>query len=511
MVISKNQELLLVEQLYEQGKCEEALQVIINFEQVENLTEGDKLSCHLLKGYVLVMLGRYNEALTLADQAIKESQKLGKKLQIVDALILKGRPLWWLGKLDHALDLFNQAEKILSTITKKKEYDVIKREGWIAWGRSVVYFSMGERDQQIEFLQLGVDLWEKIGYKYGICHCLMLIGYYYRSMGDFDRSLIYSNRSMKIAKDIHNELLIAYNLGNFGFVSLQRGDLDNSLHNYEEALSIFNKYNKPMFSGYCLINIGVIYELKGDLKIGLNFYKKALALYEINGNLHGICDVLVLFIDITIEMGDFKQAKQYFQRLEQINEVEEDKLINLVYRANKAKLFKYIPSNHNQIKAREIYEQIIKEDIISIMYTIEALIELSDLLLINLRDTNNLKLLNEIQPLINQLMENAKNQHSYLLLAETYILQAKLELLILDMKAAQKSYAEALRISKMYGFNQLLMRIVSEQEDLQKQLTTWESFKASKSSINERLDLAEINEQIVHLLRKRLYLDKSLF
>ncbi|GAH55989.1 unnamed protein product, partial [marine sediment metagenome] len=63
---------------------------------------------------------------------------------------------------------------------------------------------------------------------------------------------------------------------------------------------------------------------------------------------------------------------------------------------------------------------------------IDAIIHLCDLYLIELRITNDPEIINEIQPYIRELLDIAKNQHMYLVLAETCLLQAKLSLLTSD-------------------------------------------------------------------------------
>ena len=105
----------------------------------------------------------------------------------------------------------------------------------------------------------------------------------------------------------------------------------------------------------------------------------------------------------------------------------------------------------------------------------------------------------------------SKNQKSYFLLAETYLLQAKLELLTLDLQRAQQSLSEAQNIAEKYGLEVLALRISSEQVELQEQLSKWEDFKKSDAIIAERMDLARIDKRLIRMLRKRLYLEKIIF
>jgi len=161
-----------------------------------------------------------------------------------------------------------------------------------------------------------------------------------------------------------------------------------------------------------------------------------------------------------------------------------------------------------------LLEQIINEEIISFDIYIAALLELCDLLLINLQDTNDLKLLDIIQPHVNKIIEIASKHekvHSYWLLVKIYLFQAKLELITLDLNEAQRSLITAHQIAENHGLNLLILRILNEQDELQKQFTKWESFKNSKVIIAERIELAHVDEQLVRMLRKRVHLEKITF
>ena len=71
----------------------------------------------------------------------------------------------------------------------------------------------------------------------------------------------------------------------------------------------------------------------------------------------------------------------------------------------------------------------------------------------------------------------AKNLHSYLLLAETFLLQAKLQLLTFDLKAAKSLLTQALHICKKYGLTGLAVQITKNQDELANQLNKWEESK----------------------------------
>ena len=131
------------------------------------------------------------------------------------------------------------------------------------------------------------------------------------------------------------------------------------------------------------------------------------------------------------------------------------------------------------------------------------------MLLIKLSNTGNLKVLDEIQDYVNQIMNAAKNSHSYWLLTETHLLQAKLKLIIFEFEETQQLLTQAAHIAEKYNQNLLAKQISDEQEELSKKLNNWEELKRSKAKIATRIELAGLEKQIRYLLKKRMSLGKS--
>ena len=507
----KNNKLTQAERLIEKGEFEEALQLIINYEKKGNLTNFDLLSCHLLKGSVLNMLGRFREVLSLAKLAYQESKKQGKKIQTVDSLILKGRASWLLGRSDDALDVINQGETLLKTLNNELPLEIKRRECMIAFVKGVVYANKGDSDRNLKYLKLSLSLGEELKDKQMIFYCLSLIGFHFIYMGDLNSALTYANRAQETAEEIHNKQIVAYNYINLGNISYFKGKLDHALDYYENGLELFEKINNVSFMATCLTNIGGIYLRKGDLDQSIKVSEQALMLEEEIGNFLGICYALDNLIFITLEKRAFKRAEQYFLRLKEYNDRNENKIINLMYRFNKALILRSDARTCESIKAKELLKQIVEEDVIRIGFTVTALMYLCDLLLADLRETNNLKIIDEIQPYIARMLEFATNLHSYWLLSETYLLHAKLELLTLDLNEARRSLTKAHHIAELHGLDQLFFRITSEQDELLKQFSKWENSRRSKLKIAEFMNLARVDEQIVRMLRNRLYLKKVSF
>jgi hypothetical protein len=114
------------------------------------------------------------------------------------------------------------------------------------------------------------------------------------------------------------------------------------------------------------------------------------------------------------------------------------------------------------------------------------------------------EVLNDLKKYITQLRKIAEQSHSYSIFCETFILQAKLDLINLDLKAARRYLTQAQKIAESYGIKRLAMKISHEHDKLLKLLSSWEKLNESEAPLSERWELAGLNEQIENMVKKRM-------
>ena len=501
---SESKELIQVKKLIDEGNYDEALQLIDSFEQMKSLTLQDKVSCRLLKCNLLFWQWKFGEMLKIADQLYKESLELGRNLQSVDALILSAKALKFLEREEEAINVINQAEELLKTFTQELPEDYMQREAHI-------YIVKGMRspssfykvDDQLKFLEQSLVLGEKLGNKVLIAESLYYIAYILGGeKGELNRTIKYLKRSLLFAEESNNKYYMAINLLFLMIFHNNKGELDRSLMYGEQGLTLCEKINNKQAIAGSLTQIGNVYRGKGNFSRALGYLERGLALREELGiNLHTSV-TLTNLIGVAVEMGDLELAQKYFNRLKQLNEQEESKWINSCFRFSNAILLKTSTRAKNRVKAEEILREIIEEE--GVLSKIEALIELCDLLLVELRITNDAEVLQEIKTNLNRLLEFSEKTNSFWFLAETYILQAKVALITFDTNEARRFLTRAQEIAEKYGLNLIAMKISNEHDELLKLLEMWENLKESKAPLAERMELSRLNEQMEGMVKRRV-------
>lgn len=440
--------------------------------------------------------GELDKALKYFQTSLALRQEVGNKQDIAGSLNNIGNIYWQKGDLDQALECYQQSLVLREEVGNKQHIAMSLNN------IGNIYDAKGDLSKALGFHQRSLSLREELGNKQHIAMSLNNLGAIYWLKGDLIQALEYFKQSLAIRKALGNDQDIAGSLHNIGETYKLRGDLDEALQAYWESLAIFEKLGNQLYIAVSFLNIGAIFHQKGKLEQALRYLEQSLALSEEIGNKQDIAEVLFRLISLAIDMSSLEQAQHYLRDLQQINDLEQDKLISQHYRIAKALLLKTSTRIRDKAKAEELLEQVAKEEIIHHELTIEALLNLCDLHLAELHATDDKNLLAEVKDHVKRLMEVAKQQHSHWLLAEAYVLKSKIALVELATKEARRSLTQAQLIAEEKGLTRLAMKISSDYDALLGQLSQWEKLVARKASLKERLDLTQLEDFLSRMVRK---------
>ncbi|MFX1478658.1 MAG: tetratricopeptide repeat protein [Promethearchaeota archaeon] len=498
-------QLTQAEHLFEAGRLDEAHELLSVLEKNGNLSIHDKIFSQLLRTDFLYQQGQYNEVLMLAGEIYNESLELDKILLSVDALIWMTHALIFLNRLDKAEDIIRKGEELLKTLSKKASTGYKQREANLIFVKALFYEKNDEVDKALDCMEQSLELREDLGIKHEIAYSLSMIAYILiKYKGELERASLYAERGLTLAKNTNKKFYIAFSLHSLASVYTIRGEFDQSIKIFEQSLSLYKELNNKRMIAVLLNNVGEKYRIIGELDSALDCLEQSLAIHQELGNLRDIACTHDFLIQILIDKGEIQRAQLFLHNLKQLNDQLKNKQINLIYLFDTALLLKTNLRARNRVKAEEIFNQLLEDKDLDYELTIRTLINLCELHLTELSMINDVELLNEINPLIVRLLELAENFHSYWILSETYLLQAKLSLLTFDMKKAQWFLTQAQNIADTYGIKQLGMKISYEYDKLVKQLKDWENLKELEASLPERLKLAGLKEQIETMVKNRI-------
>jgi len=506
---TKPEELSKVNSLIDEGKLEEALTLLNNYKQNERLNHRDKASCCLLQCKILFWQGKLKELIKLAEQIYKESRGLENIFLKVDSLLIMTHALALLYRIAEAFDLIKQGEELIKTIPQKLTKAYKQREAYLAFIKGFLCSRRRLRDPHntdlaFEYLGHSLALREELEIKHEIAEVLGEMAWIGLIKGELNRALKYAERSLVLAKESSKKYYIASSYKFLGQILGAKGELDRGIRNYEQSLVLFKELNNKDRLAWVLNNVSNAYRIGGELERALECIGQSMALYRELGQLIQVANNYDYLIQILIDKGDLERAQISLHEMEQMKNQLKDEEINLWYLHNKALVLKASLRARDRVKAEEIYSQFLEDDNLDFEGKYTVLLNLCELLLTELRITNDQGVLDELKQFIGQLLEIAEKSHSHWIMGETYLLQAKLALLSLDLKEARRLLTQGQQVAEKYGLKLLAIKISNEHDELLKQLTIWENLEKSEATLTERLKLARINEQMDDMLQKRV-------
>jgi len=286
-----------------------------------------------------------------------------------------------------------------------------------------------------------------------------------------------------------------------------KGQIQRALEFNQRAFELAEGSEDKELTSASLINMAELSHLLRDYNKAKMYAERAIKI----GYQPFLAYQLGSLIDILLDLDDIKNAKMCFQRISELREKDSSRFNDMIYRYYKALLLKSSLRAKDRVKSEILFKEIIDDEEISGSIKgfhgekyIFAIINLCDLLLIELSITNYPEIIDEIQPYMQKLLDFSEQQHSYWILCETHLLQAKLALISLNLEEAQRFLTQGQRIAEKYGFHLLAQKISNEHDELLKRLDMWENLRTSETSLTERIRLARLNEQMENMTRKRV-------
>jgi hypothetical protein len=146
----------------------------------------------------------------------------------------------------------------------------------------------------------------------------------------------------------------------------------------------------------------------------------------------------------------------------------------------------------DRVKAEEYFEEIITSEKAHDELKTEAMLNLCDSKLVELKVSKDRELLDEVKNLANNIMELAKKQNSMLLYAETYWFLSQIALIELDYESAKHLLLQAQLTAEKWDIRNLALKIALEHDKLLEKFDLWERLVRNNASLAERIELVDI-------------------
>ncbi|MHA2425095.1 MAG: tetratricopeptide repeat protein [Candidatus Thorarchaeota archaeon] len=498
--------LLKLEMTWKRGLIDEGLLKVKEIEKIlgdkkQKLTDKDrvlKLESDMLKHQGILFW--YKGDLDLAKESLSKSLELCESRNDVYGISLSynnlGLVLWTKGDLDGASEYYEKALVILEQIGNRNEHSTILNN------LGNVYMLKGEVERGYESYQQSLKIREEIGNIRDLATTLTNLGTFHQMTGDLNQAQTYYLRAIEYYNQMQDLTGTSLCFNNLGSINQTRGELDIALEYFSKSLEIRQKQDAKADIALTFINIGETEKRKGNLDEAKEFYQEGLAIYEEIGNEVYIATTQFYLIILAFEMNQVQDAEDVLDKLENLNSTVTNPRIDQQFRVAKAISLKSGKSARNKLAAQEILSEIVEEEMTDHSLTTLAMIHLCELLLFELKMSDDNSLLIRINGLAEKLIEIGKDQGSFTLHAKTNILRSKIALIEGDIEKARILLAQAHITAQEKGLHLLARKITHERDLLQSQIDKWENIIKKSPSKQEMADMANLDEFLERMIRK---------
>ena len=476
----------------------------------------------------------YEKSIKHSEKIIDLAKDVNDRLVLKDAYLQLYEYHYYRDDYDLALEII---EKALETAVElDNDYFISQILAQIGW----TYMNTGEYETLLEYAKKALEIREKLGNERVLASSYGQIGAYYGLTGDWKTCLEHSLKAHNIFTDNGkrkeeigwlNNIAVSHcqlgdydkalelyqedyeyrkergdrgkytSLSNIALVYIAKGEFDKALKINEEILDVFSRLGNKFGIASCYLRSASISKKKGLYKKSLEFLEKALEIQIKIKNKAVIAGTYYELILVAVKINEHELAKDYFEKLEKITEELEHKSIKRIVMVAEGIILKNSSETRDRIRAEVLFEQLLQEEVESYML-IEILLQFSELLLVELKETSDKKYLKKLEKSISDLIEIGTKNHLPAVIIECLWFKSQLALLEFDLDKARELLTQALNTAESKGYNSLALKITSSKELLIKQTIALEEIGTAPESIAKRMEVIKLENGFKKLKEK---------
>ena len=217
---------------------------------------------------------------------------------------------------DSSLAIWNKALKTLGSLEFSgcADMKLYQMKADLMHNRGVVCKYMGRSSEAIEAIEMGIELFRKVGNTKAEGIATNDLATVYEDLGDVEKAVELYHQSLHLREKTNDMEGKAYSLNNLGLLYKRQGDASKAEENYKLALKLFRSLDDSLGMATALNNIGVLCNNRGHLDSALVYYGLGLSIREAKGDLRGTTHSLGNIAIVQEKLGNLIYAGELFQR-----------------------------------------------------------------------------------------------------------------------------------------------------------------------------------------------------
>ncbi len=484
----------------------EALEKIKQLEETPNISESDFAELMYRKSFVLTHLGFFDDSISHAQHTLNLfGGMLISFTQKYDLYFVIIESLWRLGKFEESLLMIERVENYAKNEIIGKETSVMKEiETQIQFHKSCIY-CFTDLKRSVEYVNKSLNLSEEVDNEILYARSLFRKGKILTYQGKLDESHEILDKSLEIGKKLNDHSIMANALVALGEIHRLKGDFVQALQFFNTALVLHQEIGNNYGMAITYNNIGIVYYSQGDYDNSFEFFTKSLErALEIDFKFT-VVESLFYLINILLSRDDYFEAKEHLDISRNASKDQQDTMIYYYSQLSEAVYQRKANRFTSLGKAQEILEFIIGKNLVYQEINIHAMLNLCEILLHELRFTNNPEILEDLEEISDKLLDIAKEQISKSLLAEVYWLKGRLALVDADIDKATGFLSQAQIIAEGQNLENLARKISSDHDAILTEYASWKNIIEENATLAERIKASQVDKLILNMINRATF------
>jgi tetratricopeptide (TPR) repeat protein len=396
-----------------------------------------------------------------------------------------------------------------------------------------IYYSLGDKTKLLEYILKRKELWDKLEMEGREAAHAIIMSHYYELIGEREEALKSFKSSLDYYKKINAEVRLSFLYMNIGTLHLENGDLTEAEEYILRAYTFLTKH-KYEYWWDVFEPMARVYMFKGELEKAKDIYEEALAFYENRQSKSHILFTLRSLSLVLWQMGKKEEALEYAWRsykiasetdsllwkgymlanliflliendeldsaeskLDELNKIiseTNDRDLERSFRFSEARILLKKENEKDRLRAEVLLEGLLKEKLDYQEY-VNVVTSLTELLFLRLYETDDKDILSKIQSYVLDLFSLASSNQSFLLIAESLLLQSKLALLELNVEKAKQLLEKAIKLAKEKGLKRIAEIVEIEKSRFSEDINHLKNLDKD-TDFGEKLDVLQIKTRV---------------
>ncbi|MEF8873586.1 MAG: BREX system ATP-binding domain-containing protein [Candidatus Thermoplasmatota archaeon] len=266
--------------------------------------------------------GEFERALDLVEKRLPlENENTLEKGQLLGK---KGWSLMQMGSYEEAVEAFEKEKEVAEDVGDEKQLAQAYHDiGSVALMRR-------KHDKALENLEEAKKIRERIGDQMGLSKTLSNLSGVFAYIGALYKALEKYERCLEIYEDMGAEVHIGGIHNNIGLIYQKKGDHDKALEHLRRGYDISEKMDNEFIMCHASVNIGEVYFDKEEFDEALGYLEEGLKLSKKTGHLDKTIEAERVWTQLELERGNVDRAEDHVKSLIEATsdrDVERDKAL----------------------------------------------------------------------------------------------------------------------------------------------------------------------------------------